>query len=230
MCNACGFSCCGSDEFEGCGCDHCDEPECWSKARLGVDADREPAALGRCCRCQQADANVLHMLEIKSPERDGRGWGCMVCGLPPEGAIVVFCEPCAQHFEHDREAAAQWFETPTICLGFPQDNRRQQVEKKQMEPHDHDLTKHPKRQGAGQPPGVDRPGLPPEQPSNLFELLWYCRHWEADIYVRHQVEGVWGSHPLAQMPSHAWASYVWRWLEDGQIPLRLLRDDEAAPC
>lgn len=28
MCNACGFLCCGSDEFSGCGCDHCSEPAC----------------------------------------------------------------------------------------------------------------------------------------------------------------------------------------------------------
>lgn len=29
MCNACGNWCCGSDMFRGCGCDGCDEPECW---------------------------------------------------------------------------------------------------------------------------------------------------------------------------------------------------------
>lgn len=28
MCNACGNLCCGSDQFEGCGCDGCREPEC----------------------------------------------------------------------------------------------------------------------------------------------------------------------------------------------------------
>jgi len=30
MCNACGNHCCGSDDFGGCGCDGCFEPECWS--------------------------------------------------------------------------------------------------------------------------------------------------------------------------------------------------------
>jgi len=30
MCNACGFQCCGYDAFSKCGCDSCDEPECWS--------------------------------------------------------------------------------------------------------------------------------------------------------------------------------------------------------
>lgn len=28
MCNACGFLCCASDVFGGCGCDHCHEPAC----------------------------------------------------------------------------------------------------------------------------------------------------------------------------------------------------------
>ncbi|MEP0323250.1 hypothetical protein [Bauldia litoralis] len=30
MCNACGFLCCAYDGFARCGCDHCDEPLCWS--------------------------------------------------------------------------------------------------------------------------------------------------------------------------------------------------------
>ena len=30
MCNACGNICCCSDEFGGCGCEGCDEAECWS--------------------------------------------------------------------------------------------------------------------------------------------------------------------------------------------------------
>lgn len=28
MCNACGFLCCASDVFSGCGCDHCGEEAC----------------------------------------------------------------------------------------------------------------------------------------------------------------------------------------------------------
>ncbi|GEM_PF-4525942 len=28
MCNACGNQCCGSDEFEGCGCESCGELDC----------------------------------------------------------------------------------------------------------------------------------------------------------------------------------------------------------
>ncbi|MGU3540037.1 hypothetical protein [Methylobacterium sp. A54F] len=37
MCNACGFYCCGSDEFEGCGCDGFPEPACWEPDCDDVD-------------------------------------------------------------------------------------------------------------------------------------------------------------------------------------------------
>lgn len=30
MCNACAFHCCAWDGFGGCGCDHCDDPRCWT--------------------------------------------------------------------------------------------------------------------------------------------------------------------------------------------------------
>lgn len=44
MCNACGFYCCASDEFDGCGCD-CPEaicremrcPMCFTTFDLGID-------------------------------------------------------------------------------------------------------------------------------------------------------------------------------------------------
>lgn len=39
MCNACGNCCCGSDEFDRCGCDGCPEPDCWDDADEGDDFD-----------------------------------------------------------------------------------------------------------------------------------------------------------------------------------------------
>lgn len=39
MCNACGNHCCGSDQFEGCGCDGCFEPDCWSDDEDELDED-----------------------------------------------------------------------------------------------------------------------------------------------------------------------------------------------
>jgi len=34
MCNACGFLCCGSDQFGGCGCEHCGEEACLRICKL----------------------------------------------------------------------------------------------------------------------------------------------------------------------------------------------------
>lgn len=43
MCNACGFYCCASDQFEGCGCDHCEESACWPRCEgcgeVGCDGE-----------------------------------------------------------------------------------------------------------------------------------------------------------------------------------------------
>lgn len=48
MCNACGNHCCGSDEFGGCGCDGCFEPDCWSDDEDDID---DPADYFDCaCR------------------------------------------------------------------------------------------------------------------------------------------------------------------------------------
>jgi len=42
MCNACGFRCCGYDGFSKCGCDWCEEPECWDYDDLDETDDEYP--------------------------------------------------------------------------------------------------------------------------------------------------------------------------------------------
>ena len=37
MCNACGFHCCAWDGFEKCGCDTCDNPQCWDDEEDEMD-------------------------------------------------------------------------------------------------------------------------------------------------------------------------------------------------
>ncbi len=61
MCNACGNVCCGSDEFGGCGCDGCDEPDCWSNDEDDYEDDdfdfcacQKPLAF----RCVQVEAAI----------------------------------------------------------------------------------------------------------------------------------------------------------------------------
>ncbi len=45
MCNACGNLCCGSDMFGECGCDFCDNSECWTPED-DDEFDDDPADLG----------------------------------------------------------------------------------------------------------------------------------------------------------------------------------------
>lgn len=108
-----------------------------------LDKPDDAPNLGFCCRCAASEANTIAMLEIKAPESDGKGWGCLQCGLENNGALVVFCEPCAEALEDDDRHRAEWFEVPTVCLGYPSENRRQQVIKRDMPRHEHDFTKHP---------------------------------------------------------------------------------------
>ena len=51
MCNACGFYCCGSDEFEGCGCDQCPCSACWP------EVDEEEAEDGDCGCCPPGEGH-----------------------------------------------------------------------------------------------------------------------------------------------------------------------------
>lgn len=64
MCNACGFQCCAYDGFSGCGCDHCDEPDCWSDDRDedAPDAEDWPEE-------DWPDAAGLNALQAQAPSQ-----------------------------------------------------------------------------------------------------------------------------------------------------------------
>lgn len=49
-----------------------------------------------CCACGQTSSTVrtLGYLPKRAPI-PGSGWGCVVCNLPCDGAIVVVCDACA---------------------------------------------------------------------------------------------------------------------------------------
>lgn len=60
---------------------------------LDEDEDWQPA--GPCCACRRSDVDVrnLIMLPFRAPQ-PGTGWGCVVCGLPSDGAIALVCDAC----------------------------------------------------------------------------------------------------------------------------------------
>ncbi len=105
--------------------------------------DIEFPSFGRCCYCDEADANVFHMLPFKIPAASliqHQGWGCLTCKLPFEGAVSVFCERCAQALESDDVLYEVYCQAPTICLG---EDGRQQVNAAELMPHVHDASYHP---------------------------------------------------------------------------------------
>ncbi|OCC01830.1 hypothetical protein BA190_26830 [Labrys sp. WJW] len=73
MCNACGFMCCAVDTLGGCGCDFCEDPDCWPE-------DDELDVYPPCAWCD------------KEVETQGRKAGEAFC-KPCRGNLGVFvCE------------------------------------------------------------------------------------------------------------------------------------------
>lgn len=67
MCNACGNLCCGSDQFDSCGCDHCPESDCWDIAEGDPDDDIGDFdfEFPRCCPVQASRPLICE--EVPSP-------------------------------------------------------------------------------------------------------------------------------------------------------------------
>ena len=61
----------------------------------------------------------------------GKGWGCVVCGLPSDGAVAVVCDACL-------ESGAPILD---VCSGYPASGVR--VARESLtEPFDHDMAAH----------------------------------------------------------------------------------------
>jgi hypothetical protein len=75
----------------------------WPDADEGEEAllssDDEPLATGPCCACRR-EGLLRTVVMLPWRGRSVYGWGCVVCGLPPVGAIAILCDRCAAE---DRE-------------------------------------------------------------------------------------------------------------------------------
>jgi len=81
-------------------------------------SDRD-VPLGRCCHCNENEADHIILLPYRAPV-DGTGWGCHNCDAPCDGAISVVCTECLEPYEVStlKDMAL------TVCVGFPADNVR----------------------------------------------------------------------------------------------------------
>ena len=97
----------------------------------GGDAEAEPVHVGACCACGVTTTlrNVM-FLDQKAPVA-GKGWGCVVCDLPLDGAIALLCDECVANGREPIEALA----------GDVESGLRVPVEQLRGE-HRHDLVVH----------------------------------------------------------------------------------------
>lgn len=100
---------------------------------FSYDDEEDDVTLGTCCCCGGTEhVRNLIMLHQTAPE-PGTGWGCLVCDVPPEGALAAVCDACL-------EAEASIME---VIAGRVSEKRRIGIKAYAHQPFDHDHTKHP---------------------------------------------------------------------------------------
>lgn len=109
------FICLNCDEFlcDGeCGIsDTNDEIDC----QIYEDTEEN---LGSCCECRKTE-NVRNIwLTDKKAPISGKGWGCLTCGLPADGAVAVLCDEC-----HIKLSALK-INPKFVCRGYAGENER----------------------------------------------------------------------------------------------------------
>ena len=94
--------------------------------------DWQQPDLGPCCSCARVGPSVRNilMLSQKAPIA-GHGWGCLLCGLPSDGAVAVVCDTC---LASDAKLAY-------ACRGYPGADGRVPIEDLTGE-HVHDEAVH----------------------------------------------------------------------------------------
>lgn len=63
---------------------------------------------------------------------------------------------------------------------------------------------------------------------DLETMIRYTLEWQDDIYVRTNIDGKWGAYSFAAISVEDKAKFLAKWIEDGAIPARVLRNQETA--
>lgn len=98
----------------------------------------EDVKLGPCCGCEKEGPFVRNIITLdKKAPIAGRGWGCVVCDLPSDGALAVLCDNCLYVKRSDED-----WKPKHACVGYPAKDGRVAFDSLTGE-HSHDLSKHP---------------------------------------------------------------------------------------
>jgi hypothetical protein len=91
--------------------------------------------LGLCCQCNERPATGLTFMNRRCVI-PGHGWGCVVCALPHDGAVIVFCDACGEAYEMTGAAP------PLVCKGYPAADGRAPLDELPAGEFKHDEKKH----------------------------------------------------------------------------------------
>jgi hypothetical protein len=95
-------------------CEECNEA--WSDGANDPDYDElPPEDYGPCCACLKQKPTTRNLLML--PHRasvPGAGWGCIVCNLPPDGAVAIVCDDCLQAGS----------DLQNVIFGYPMEKQR----------------------------------------------------------------------------------------------------------
>jgi hypothetical protein len=74
-----------------------------------VDDDYRAPDLGPCCHCEVTGPAVVNIMMLpKLSPIPGRGWGCLECNTPLNGATAVLCTPCLESHAEIKFACRGW--------------------------------------------------------------------------------------------------------------------------
>ena len=90
---------------------------------------------GSCCICEsQTDVRDIIQLDYKVESESG--WGCVICGLSPEGTVAIVCDTCIEKCSDNIEEN----------IRFLMAERERRIPAPPIEGrilHEHDLSHHP---------------------------------------------------------------------------------------
>jgi hypothetical protein len=85
-----------------------------------------------CCACEKTEGDIKNIVLLKQKlPKPGKGWGCLQCGLPFEGAVAALCNECVDLGRPIRFAIVSYDSTERIPIA------------ELGEEFDHDKSKHP---------------------------------------------------------------------------------------
>src|SRR5262245_47279162 len=87
-----------------------------------------------CCACGQHRRSRNIVMIEKKALTPGKGWGCVQCDLPIDGALAAICDDCA---------ATEDPQIQFVFDGYLEEEKLIEIIELPNIPHVHDMTKHP---------------------------------------------------------------------------------------